>query len=61
MRRGAAIAAGWLLAYLTRMGLCIRASRDQFGYAEEVEALLEANANGGMPQLPAKAERLARD
>jgi alkanesulfonate monooxygenase SsuD/methylene tetrahydromethanopterin reductase-like flavin-dependent oxidoreductase (luciferase family) len=57
-----AIAAGWLLAYLTRMGpLYPRLLRDQFGYAEEVEALLEANANGGMPQLPAKAERLARD
>ena len=57
-----AIAAGWLLAYLTRMGpLYPRMLRDRFGYAEEVEALLEANANGGMPQLPAKAERLARD
>ena len=57
-----AIAAGWLLAYLTRMGpLYPRMLRDRFGYADEVEALLEANANGGTPRLPAEAERLARD
>ena len=57
-----AIAAGWLLAYLTRMGpLYPRMLRDRFGYADEVDALLEANANGGAPRLPAKAERLARD
>jgi alkanesulfonate monooxygenase SsuD/methylene tetrahydromethanopterin reductase-like flavin-dependent oxidoreductase (luciferase family) len=56
------IAAGWLLAYLTRMGpLYPRMLRDHFGYADEVDALLEANANGGMPRLPAAAERLARD
>jgi alkanesulfonate monooxygenase SsuD/methylene tetrahydromethanopterin reductase-like flavin-dependent oxidoreductase (luciferase family) len=57
-----AIAAGWLLAYLTRMGpLYPRMLRDRFGYADEVEAVLEANANGGMPRLPAATERLARD
>jgi alkanesulfonate monooxygenase SsuD/methylene tetrahydromethanopterin reductase-like flavin-dependent oxidoreductase (luciferase family) len=56
------IAAGWLLAYLTRMGpLYPRMLRDHFGYADEVDALLEANANGGVPRLPAAAERLARD
>jgi alkanesulfonate monooxygenase SsuD/methylene tetrahydromethanopterin reductase-like flavin-dependent oxidoreductase (luciferase family) len=56
------IAAGWLLAYLTRMGpLYPRMLRDHFGYADEVDALLEANANGGVPRLPAPAERLARD
>jgi alkanesulfonate monooxygenase SsuD/methylene tetrahydromethanopterin reductase-like flavin-dependent oxidoreductase (luciferase family) len=56
------IAAGWLLAYLTRMGpLYPRMLRDHFGYADEVDALLEANRDGGMPRLPAKAERLARD
>ena len=38
-----------------------RMLRDRFGYADEVEALLEANANGGTPRLPAAAERLARD
>ena len=60
--RARAIAAGWLLAYLTRMGpLYPRMLRDRFGYADEAEALLEANANGGVPRLPAKAERLARD
>lgn len=56
------IAAGWLLAYLTRMGpLYPRLLRDQFGFAQEVDALLDANAGGGPPRLPAAAERLARD
>jgi len=56
------IAAGWLLAYLTRMGpLYPRMLRDQFGFAHEVDALLDANRNGGPPRLPAAAERLARD
>jgi alkanesulfonate monooxygenase SsuD/methylene tetrahydromethanopterin reductase-like flavin-dependent oxidoreductase (luciferase family) len=56
------IAAGWLLAYLTRMGpLYPRVLRDDFGFASEVDALLEANAGGGPPQLPAAAERLARE
>jgi alkanesulfonate monooxygenase SsuD/methylene tetrahydromethanopterin reductase-like flavin-dependent oxidoreductase (luciferase family) len=56
------IAAGWLLAYLTRMGpLYPRLLRDHFGFAHEVGALLDANANGGPPQLPPAAERLARD
>ena len=56
------IAAGWLLAYLTRMGpLYPRMLRDHFGYADEVDALLEANANGGVPRLPVAAEPLARD
>jgi alkanesulfonate monooxygenase SsuD/methylene tetrahydromethanopterin reductase-like flavin-dependent oxidoreductase (luciferase family) len=56
------IAAGWLLAYLTRMGpMYPRMLRDQFGFASEVDALLEANADGGLPRLPAAAERLAED
>jgi alkanesulfonate monooxygenase SsuD/methylene tetrahydromethanopterin reductase-like flavin-dependent oxidoreductase (luciferase family) len=56
------IAAGWLLAYLTRMGpLYPRMLRDHFGFASEVDALLDANRNGGLPRLPAAAERLARD
>ena len=56
------IAAGWLLAYLTRMGpLYPRMLRDHFGFADEVEALLDANSDGGMPRLPSAAERLARD
>jgi alkanesulfonate monooxygenase SsuD/methylene tetrahydromethanopterin reductase-like flavin-dependent oxidoreductase (luciferase family) len=56
------IAAGWLLAYLTRMGpLYPRLLRDQFGFAHEVDALLDANGSGGAPRLPAAAERLARD
>jgi alkanesulfonate monooxygenase SsuD/methylene tetrahydromethanopterin reductase-like flavin-dependent oxidoreductase (luciferase family) len=56
------IAAGWLLAYLTRMGpLYPRMLRERFGFAKEVDALLEANASGGSPRLPAVAEPLARD
>jgi alkanesulfonate monooxygenase SsuD/methylene tetrahydromethanopterin reductase-like flavin-dependent oxidoreductase (luciferase family) len=56
------IAAGWLLAYLTRMGpLYPRTLRGQFGFAREIDALLEANANGGLPRLPPAAERLARE
>src|SRR5829696_7036019 len=56
------IAAGWLLAYLTRMGpLYPRMLRDSFGFAREVDALLEANGDGGPATLPAAAERLARD
>ena len=56
------IAAGWLLAYLTRMGpLYPRVLREQFGYADAVAALLAANDAGGLPRLPAEAEELARD
>ena len=56
------IAAGWLLAYLTRMGpLYPRMLRDHFGFASEVDALLDANRNGGLPRLPAAAERLVED
>jgi alkanesulfonate monooxygenase SsuD/methylene tetrahydromethanopterin reductase-like flavin-dependent oxidoreductase (luciferase family) len=56
------IAAGWLLAYLTRMGpLYPRMLRDHFGFAREVDALLEANADGGLPRLPAMTEALARE
>jgi alkanesulfonate monooxygenase SsuD/methylene tetrahydromethanopterin reductase-like flavin-dependent oxidoreductase (luciferase family) len=56
------IAAGWLLAYVTRMGpIYPRMLRDEFGYADAVDSLLEANADGGLPQLPPAAERLARD
>jgi len=56
------IAAGWLLAYLTKMGpLYPRMLRERFGYGQAVDALLAANRNGGPPQLPAAAERLAQD
>ncbi len=56
------IAAGWLIAYLTRMGpLYPRMLREQFGFADQVDALLAANDGGGMPQLPAAAEELARE
>jgi alkanesulfonate monooxygenase SsuD/methylene tetrahydromethanopterin reductase-like flavin-dependent oxidoreductase (luciferase family) len=56
------IAAAWLLAYLTRMGpLYPRMLRDHFGFADQVDALLEANQDGGMPQLPAAAEGMARE
>ncbi|MET0510503.1 MAG: LLM class flavin-dependent oxidoreductase [Thermoleophilaceae bacterium] len=56
------IAAGWLLAYLTRMGpLYPRMLRDHFGFGREADALLEANGGGGPPRLPAAAEPLARE
>jgi alkanesulfonate monooxygenase SsuD/methylene tetrahydromethanopterin reductase-like flavin-dependent oxidoreductase (luciferase family) len=56
------IAASWLLAYLTRMGpLYPRTLRDQFGFGSEIDALLEANGRDGPPELPAAAERLARE
>ncbi len=56
------IAAGWLLAYLTRMGpLYPRMLRERFGFADQVDALLAANDGGGMPRLPAAAEELARE
>jgi alkanesulfonate monooxygenase SsuD/methylene tetrahydromethanopterin reductase-like flavin-dependent oxidoreductase (luciferase family) len=56
------IAAGWLLAYLTRMGpIYPRTLRGQLGFAREVDALLDANQTGGPPRLPAAAERLARE
>jgi alkanesulfonate monooxygenase SsuD/methylene tetrahydromethanopterin reductase-like flavin-dependent oxidoreductase (luciferase family) len=56
------IAAGWLVAYLTRMGpIYPRTLRDHFGFAADVDALLEANADGGPPELPPAAERLARE
>ena len=56
------IAAGWLLAYLTRMGpLYPQMLRDRFGFADGVDALLGANEGGGPPQLPPAAEGLARE
>lgn len=56
------LAAGWLLTYLTRMGpLYARMLREQFGFGREIDALLEANADGGIPRLPPAAERLARE
>ena len=38
-----------------------RMLRDHFGYAREVDALLEANGSGDRPRLPTAAERLAQD
>ena len=56
------MAATWLLAYLTRMGpIYPKLLRDRFGFAAEVDALLEANGGDGLPELPAAAERLARE
>jgi alkanesulfonate monooxygenase SsuD/methylene tetrahydromethanopterin reductase-like flavin-dependent oxidoreductase (luciferase family) len=56
------IAAAWLVAYLTRMGpLYPRMLREHFGFADQADALLAANEGGGMPQLPAAAEELARE
>ena len=35
--------------------------RDHFGYADEADALLGANEDGGPPQLPTAAEELAHE
>ncbi len=56
------VAAAWLVAYCTRMGpIYPRILRETFGFAGEVDALLEANADGGPPRLPAESEALARE
>jgi len=56
------VAAGWLLSYLTRMGpLYPRLLRDRFGFGDAVDALLDANRDGGPPRLPQAAEELARE
>ena len=56
------IAAGWLLAYLTRMGpIYPRMLRDHLGFAREVDALLDANDGSGAPRLPGAAARLAEE
>jgi hypothetical protein len=41
--------------------LYARMLRDHFGFADEVDALLGANEDGGPPQLPSAAEVLARE
>ena len=57
-----ALAAGWLVAYLTRMGpIYPRMLRETFGFAEGADAVLEANSDGGLPRLPPEAEPLARE
>jgi alkanesulfonate monooxygenase SsuD/methylene tetrahydromethanopterin reductase-like flavin-dependent oxidoreductase (luciferase family) len=57
-----AMAAAWLVAYCTRMGpIYPRVLRETFGFAAGVDALLEANADGGFPRLPADSEELARE
>jgi alkanesulfonate monooxygenase SsuD/methylene tetrahydromethanopterin reductase-like flavin-dependent oxidoreductase (luciferase family) len=38
-----------------------RMLRGHFGFAHEVDALLDANSDGGPPRLPAAAERMARE
>jgi hypothetical protein len=38
-----------------------RLLRERFGFAREADALLAANQGGGPPELPAAAERLARE
>jgi alkanesulfonate monooxygenase SsuD/methylene tetrahydromethanopterin reductase-like flavin-dependent oxidoreductase (luciferase family) len=57
-----AIAAGWLVAYLTRMGpIYPRMLGERFGFADQADAVLAANDGSKMPRLPAEAEELARD
>jgi alkanesulfonate monooxygenase SsuD/methylene tetrahydromethanopterin reductase-like flavin-dependent oxidoreductase (luciferase family) len=56
------LAAGWLLAYLTRMGpIYPRLLSERFGFAREIDALLAANQGDGPPRLPAATEELARE
>lgn len=56
------LAARWLTVYCTKMGpIYPRMLRERFGYADEVDALLTANADGNDPVLPAASRRLAED
>ena len=56
------IAASWLLAYLTRMGpLYPRTLRDQFGFGARDRRAVGGKQRGRAPELPAAAERLARE
>ena len=38
-----------------------RMLREHFGFAHEIDALIEENADGVRPRLPTAAERLAQD
>lgn len=61
-RDGAArIAARWLLTYATRMGPVYPKMLRSHGYHDELDALLDANADRQDARLPAAAERLADD
>ena len=56
------LAAWWLSTYLTRMGpLYPSMLGERFGMSAAVEAMIEAAAGEGTPELPAVAEDLARD
>jgi alkanesulfonate monooxygenase SsuD/methylene tetrahydromethanopterin reductase-like flavin-dependent oxidoreductase (luciferase family) len=56
------LAAWWLATYCTRMGpLYPRMLGQRFGMAAGVEAVIEAAAGGGEPDLPAASEELARE
>jgi alkanesulfonate monooxygenase SsuD/methylene tetrahydromethanopterin reductase-like flavin-dependent oxidoreductase (luciferase family) len=57
----AKLAARWLVTYATTMGPVYPRVLREFGYAAELDALLEANTDLRDPVLPAAAERLARD
>jgi alkanesulfonate monooxygenase SsuD/methylene tetrahydromethanopterin reductase-like flavin-dependent oxidoreductase (luciferase family) len=54
-RQGAA----WVVAfYLTKMGPIYRAALSRYGYASEVEAVLQASADSDSETVPAEAEAL---
>jgi 5,10-methylenetetrahydromethanopterin reductase len=55
------IAATWLVTYATRMGPVYPRMLRANGYAQELDALLDANRDPHAAHLPAAAERLARD
>ena len=57
----AGLAARWLLAYCRNMGPVYPRVLCAAGYADEIDALLEANPDARSAVLPPAAERLARD
>jgi alkanesulfonate monooxygenase SsuD/methylene tetrahydromethanopterin reductase-like flavin-dependent oxidoreductase (luciferase family) len=59
--QAARIAARWLVTYATRMGPVYPRVLQAHGYGSELDVLLAANTDPRNPQLPAAAERLARD
>ena len=57
-----ALAAWWLATYATRMGpLYPRMLSKRFGFGSELNAVVEASADGASPTLPAAADALANE
>lgn len=60
-RTAAGLAARWLVTYCRSMGPVYPRVLRAAGYADEIDALLEANPDARSAVLPPAAERLARD